>query len=74
MTQIIDVTGLSAESVQMVASLVESLRKNENTETKFKRLSPEEWEKALRQLAESFPRRGIEIDDSRETIYGGRGE
>jgi exonuclease V gamma subunit len=72
MTQIIDVTGLSAESVQMVTSLVESLRRQE--ETSSKRLSPEEWSKALRQLAESFPPRVIEIDDSREAIYAGRGE
>jgi hypothetical protein len=35
---------------------------------------PEGWLKALREWAESHPKRDIVIDDSRERIYAGRGE
>ena len=36
--------------------------------------SPEEWAKRLTAWAAGHPRRAVEIDDSRESIYGGRGE
>lgn len=34
----------------------------------------EEWKARLRAWAEGYPDRPVEIDDSRETIYAGRGE
>jgi predicted DNA-binding antitoxin AbrB/MazE fold protein len=37
-------------------------------------LSPEEWVKALREWAASHPRVDHFVDDSRESIYAGRGE
>ena len=37
-------------------------------------LGPEEWIARFRAWAESHPKREIVIDDSREAIYGGRGE
>ena len=36
--------------------------------------SPEEWVKALREWAESHPRVEHFVDDSRDSIYEGRGE
>jgi hypothetical protein len=36
--------------------------------------TPEEWTKALREWAESHPRVEHFVDDSRESIYAGRGE
>jgi hypothetical protein len=38
------------------------------------RRDPEAWSKALREWAASHAKRAIEIDDSRESIYAGRGE
>jgi hypothetical protein len=36
--------------------------------------TPEEWAKRLTAWAESHPVRSIDLDDSRESIYSGRGE
>jgi hypothetical protein len=36
--------------------------------------SPEEWSKALREWAANHPRVQQFVDDSRESIYAGRGE
>ncbi|MBV9123661.1 MAG: hypothetical protein JO112_09920 [Planctomycetes bacterium] len=36
--------------------------------------SPAEWVKALREWAENHPRVDHFVDDSRESIYAGRGE
>jgi predicted DNA-binding antitoxin AbrB/MazE fold protein len=36
--------------------------------------SPEEWSKALREWAASHPRVEHFVDDSRESLYAGRGE
>jgi len=46
-------------------------KKNERSSN---RRDPEGWSKALRAWAASHPRRAIDIDDSRDFIYAGRGE
>ena len=69
----IDVTGLSADSVRMVESLVSSLR-SRDAEKSWSQRDFEGWSAALHQWFDSHPKRDIVIDDSRETIYAGRGE
>jgi hypothetical protein len=73
MNETVDVSGLSEESVRVVEDLVQSLRSREGEESWCLR-DPEGWSKALREWVESHPKRDIVIDDSRETIYAGRGE
>jgi hypothetical protein len=73
MPQTIDATGLSAEAVDLIERLVAMLRTCPPVQTP-NQLDPEAWSAALRRWAESHPKREIEIDDSRETIYAGRGE
>jgi hypothetical protein len=73
MAEAIDVSGLSPGAVHMVKSLVDTLRSQEVGE-KLNPRDPEEWSAALRKWAASHPVREIVIDDSRDTIYGGRGE
>ena len=71
--QSIDVSGLSTDAIRIVESLVNSLR-SKNDEQSPNRRDPDGWSKALREWAASHPRRAIEIDDSRESIYAGCGE
>ena len=73
MTDAIDVSGLSPAAVHEVKSLVEALRSREDARKANPR-DPEEWSAALRKWAASHSEREIVIDDSRETIYGARGE
>ena len=73
MNQTIDVSGLSTDAIQIVESLVNVLRTKKNEQSPNRR-DPELWSKALREWAASHPAREIVIDDSRETIYGGRDE
>jgi hypothetical protein len=73
MNQTIDVSGLSTDAIRTVESLVNILRSKKDEESPNRR-DPEGWSKALREWAASHPTREIVIDDSRETIYGGRGE
>lgn len=69
----IDVTGLSPEALYLVQGLVNLLRKVPQT-IPPNIADPEAWERALRSWIDSHPKRDIVIDDSRETIYAGRGE
>jgi hypothetical protein len=73
MQQTIDITGLSTESVRAVEALVNMLRAKE-IEASPNLRDPEAWSAALHRWAEGHPKREIVIDDSRETIYSGRGE
>lgn len=76
MSQTIDVSGLPEAVVSDLQRLVETIRSTAGatlaapprTET------AEEWIARLREWAESHPKREIVIDDSRESIYEGRGE
>jgi hypothetical protein len=68
-----DVTGLSAEAIHIVESLVSVLRSKTNAPSPNVR-DPQAWSKALREWAASHEVRNIVIDDSRERIYEGRGE
>ncbi len=69
----IDVTGLPDEAVRAVELLVAQLRGQQRPPAERGGMgsfpSYEEWSKALREWAESHPRRDTLADDSRETIY-----
>jgi hypothetical protein len=75
-TRSIDVTGLPEEAVQALESLVSALRSQQPPRQgrigSF--ASYEEWSKALREWVQSHPKRDALADDSRESIYAGRGE
>ncbi len=66
-------TGLPEEAVRAVESLVATLRaKTRNLSLAY---APyEEWSRAFREWVESHPRWHSLADDSRESIYAGRGE
>jgi hypothetical protein len=71
--RVIDVTGLPEDAVRAVELLVAQLRGQQRPPTAPQGigsfLSYEEWSKALREWAESHPKRPTLADDSRETIY-----
>lgn len=69
----LDLTGLSQEAAATVENLVRLLRSNGGS-VPSNVLAPEEWSVRLRNWAASHVKREIVIDDSRETIYAGRGE
>ena len=82
MQRTIDVSGLSPESVRAVEVLVAALHRDPTIASGLKTYWPgpppgetaEEWTRRLREWIDSHPKRAILIDDSRETIYAGRGE
>jgi hypothetical protein len=69
----IDVTGLPEEAIRAMEVLVSQLRGQPHPPAERGGIgsfrSYEEWSKALREWAESHPRRDTLADDSRETIY-----
>ena len=73
MARNIDVTGLPADAVQVVQTLVSLLRNGTKTRA-FNLIDPVVWSAELHRWAASHPKRNLVIDDSRETIYAGRGE
>lgn len=72
-TTTIDVSGLSEAVVSDLQRLVDTLRTAAAT-TPPPKETAEEWIARLRAWTESRPKREIVIDDSRESIYEGRGE
>jgi hypothetical protein len=74
-TRTIDVTGLPEEMISYLEYLVAQFRGEPprlGGTTKFS--SREEWIKAIREYAASHEPIPTEADDSRESIYAGRGE
>jgi hypothetical protein len=66
---------LPEEAIRALESLVSVLRQEQGTTVIPPAFSSrEEWAKAVRQWAESHPKRHTLADDTRETIYAGRGE
>jgi hypothetical protein len=66
----IDVTGLPEPVVNSLRQLVDSLREGQGKNgTAPPKETPEEWAKRFRAWVESHPKRSIEFDDSRESIY-----
>jgi hypothetical protein len=73
MTQTIDVTGLSEAVVSDLRRLVETLRAAAAT-TPPRAETPEEWVARFRAWVASHAKSDVIADDSRESIYEGRGE
>jgi hypothetical protein len=73
---VIDVSGLPEAVVSDLQRLVETLRNGVETISAppAREETAEEWITRLRKWTEGHPKREIEIDDSRESIYEGRGE
>jgi hypothetical protein len=65
----VDVTGLPEEAVRAVEQYVAQLRGQPAPVVPAPFSSPAEWARAVREWAESHPRRDTLADDSRETIY-----
>jgi hypothetical protein len=78
MTRTIDVTGLPEAVVQdverLVATVRQNLRQEEETGDQDERHSAEAWIKAWRAWVDANKRYAPFVDDSRESIYEGRGE
>jgi hypothetical protein len=68
----IDVTGLSEQAIRAVESLVSTLREQESPRPRYR--SHEEWSKAFHEWVNSHRKLDTIADDSRESIYAGRGE
>jgi hypothetical protein len=64
--------GVSVES--FLASVIESNLPVEDPEPFYKTASPEEWSRAFSEWAASHSAIPTHVDDSRESIYEGRGE
>lgn len=76
MSTTIDATGLPAPVVQDLQRLVDTLRTATTPDVRAQReqLSAEEWVRRWREFIASHARPGPIADDSRESIYEGRGE
>ena len=78
MPESIDVTGLPEAVIQDIQRLVTTLRERlgqgGTLAPSAADLAPEAWIARFRAWAASHPKRDIVLDDSRDTIYGGRGE
>jgi len=76
MQQTIDVTDLPESIVNDLRQLVSTLRNRLHATAAAKppAESPAEWAARLTAWVEQHPKRPVEIDDSREAVYGGRGE
>jgi hypothetical protein len=68
----IDVSGLPEEAICAVESIVSLLRAKGQAPPPFR--SVEEWSQTLHAWAASHPRLDRVADDSRDSIYEGRGE
>jgi hypothetical protein len=68
----IDVSGLPEEAVRAVESIVAMLRPKSFVPPSFR--SADEWSQALRAWGASHGRLDRLADDSRDSIYEGRGE
>jgi len=69
MPRSIDVTGLPEAAVRAVELYVSQLRGQQASGVPSPFPSREEWARAVREWAESHPKRDTLADDSRETIY-----
>jgi hypothetical protein len=75
--QSLDLTGLPAPVAEELRKLVATLRDNlvpGPGPTASAGESPDAWARRLRAWVDTHPARPITIDDSRESLYTGRGE
>ncbi|MFT3879020.1 MAG: hypothetical protein QM703_05090 [Gemmatales bacterium] len=76
MNQIIDVSGLPENDVEDIRRFVEKKRESvmQKPPVSPDDLSPDEWVRQFTAWVQSQPPCHATIDDSRESIYAGRGE
>jgi hypothetical protein len=76
--QSLDLTGLPAPVANELQRLVATLRDNlghaPGPSAPFEQEPYEAWTRRLQSWVDSHPARPITIDDSRESVYSGRGE
>ena len=74
----LDLTGLPAPVADELRRLVATLRSNlvgsPSLETDPATEPPDQWAGRLQAWVDSHPVRAVSIDDSRESLYAGRGE
>lgn len=73
----IDASGLPESVVNDIRKLVNTLQTQisiEKDPIRPQSETPEEWAKRLLEWVKTHDKRSVEIDDSRESIYSGRGE
>jgi hypothetical protein len=74
----LDLSGLPAPVADELRKLVTTLRENmgavPSDPGSVEEESPEAWARRLQAWVDTHPARPISIDDSRESIYSGRGE
>jgi hypothetical protein len=68
----INASGLPEEAIQALESLVAPLRGQANGKPAYR--SHEEWSKAFHEWVQGHRTPEVLADDSRESIYAGRGE
>ena len=73
MAQTIDVSGLPEAVVKDIRNLVDTLKSN-TVSKEPRKLTPDEWIKEHTAWVNSHPPVTTFVDDSRESIYAGRGE
>jgi len=76
--QSLDLTGSPAPVANELRKLVATLRDNmghvSSPSARFEQKPYEAWTRRLQSWVDSHPARPITIDDSRESIYSGRGQ
>jgi hypothetical protein len=73
----LDLTGLPTPIAQELRRLVATLRSNlagTTPGTHSGTEPPDQWTRRLQAWVDSHPPRDLSIDDSRESVYAGRGE
>jgi hypothetical protein len=74
----LDLTGLPAPVADELKKLVAALRENlgsvPSSPSSATAEAPETWARRLQAWVDTHPARSISIDDSRESLYSGRGE
>jgi len=67
-------SGRYASADEMITRLVQEDARRSQTRAASPQESPDQWALRLQAWVDTHPSRPIAIDDSRESIYAGRGE
>jgi Arc/MetJ-type ribon-helix-helix transcriptional regulator len=67
-------SGRYASADEMIAKLIQEDARRSHTRAASPQESPDQWADRLQAWVDTHPSRPITIDDSRESIYAGRGE
>jgi hypothetical protein len=77
-SRVLDLSGLPAPVADELRKLVAALRENmgqpSSLAAQLAEEPPEAWARRLQAWVDTHPARPVTIDDSRESLYAGRGE